>query len=277
MSRVVAFVSGKGGVGKTILSAAFGVAAARAGKRVLLLDLDMGMGNLDLALGLSPKYSMLGLLMGKCREKDALLSVMPRLDFLAAHFKKDWRDIKKSDVSLILKEYADEYDLILLDCPAGMGKGVEFAARAADTVYLLIGPSVASLRSAKRMAMQFPETNVQALYNDFSTADEVSFAEARAQTERISFGGLIPHSDAVNRLAQQGRLWEYEETFPFAQAVDKIMEAMDSGAALSEEEWISFLKKEKTGTRGADDETLSGLSRLHRMRLGARYGKRGRR
>ena len=274
MSQVMAFVSGKGGVGKTLLSAAFGVAAARAGKRVLLLDMDMGMGNLDLVFGLSPKYSMLGLLMGKCREKDALLSVMPGLDFLAAHFKKDWRDVKKSDVSQILKEYADEYDFILLDCPAGRGKGVEFAAHVADILYWVVGPSVASLRSAKRMALHGAETKIRALYNDFSKEDAISFSEARKETERIPFGGLIPHSEEANRLAQQGRLAEYEETSPFARAMAMTMRVADSAALLSEAEFVPFSEKE---TRGQDSVTLSGPFRLHRLRLGARYGKRGRR
>ena len=274
MSQVMAFVSGKGGVGKTLLSAAFGVAAARAGKRVLLLDLDMGMGNLDLVFGLLPKYSMLGLLMGKCRENDALLSVMPGLDFLAAHFKKDWRDVKKSDVSQILKEYADEYDFILLDCPAGRGKGVEFAAKVADILYWVIGPSAASVRSAKRMALQGAEAKMRALYNDFSKEDAISFSEVRKETARIPFGGLIPHSEAANRLAQQGRLAEYEETSAFAKAIAMAMRVADSDGMLSEDAFVPFAEKEACG--GAPS-TLSGPSRLHRLRLSARYGRRGRR
>lgn len=278
MSRVLAFVSGKGGVGKTLLTAAFGVAAARAKKRVLLLDLDMGMGNLDLILGLSPKYSMLGLLMGKCREKDALISVMPGMDFLAAHFKKDWRDVRKSDISQILKEYAEEYDFILLDCPAGMGKGVEFATKVADILYLVVGPSAASLRSAARMSMNFSAVKMRALYNDFSAKELISFREARSDTKRILFGGLIPHSDAVDRLAQQGRVYQYEETLPFAKAIEMTVEAIDSDSALSEEAFSSFLETEGKGKEAAVDQTeLSGLSRLHRMRLGGRYGRRGRR
>ncbi len=274
MSRVMAFVSGKGGVGKTVLSAAFGVAAARAGHRVLLLDLDMGMGNLDLALGLALKYSMLGLLMGKCREKDALLSVMPGLDFLAAHFKKDWRDVKKSDILQILKEYADEYDWMILDCPAGRGKGVEFAGEVADILYLVMGPSLASLRSAKKIAMNGPETKIRALYNDFIKGDAISFSEARDATARIPFGGLIPHSDAVNVLAQQGRLAEYPEISAFAQAIQMAMGAADAGEFLSEEAFRPLLEREEIRK---NPMALSGPSRLHRMRLGARYGRRGRR
>ncbi len=272
MSRVMAFVSGKGGVGKTVLSAAFGVAAARAGHRVLLLDLDMGMGNLDLVLGLAPKYSMLGLLMGKCREKDALLSVMPGLDFLAAHFKKDWRDVKKSDILQILKEYADEYDWMILDCPAGRGKGVEFAGEVADILYLVMGPSLASLRSAKKIAMNGSETKIRALYNDFIKGDAISFSAARDDTARIPFGGLIPHSDAVNVLAQQGRLAEYPEISAFAQAIQMAMGAADAGEFLSEEAFRPLSEREDNRK---NPMALSGPSRLHRMRLGARYGRRG--
>ncbi len=274
MSRVMAFVSGKGGVGKTVLSAAFGVAAARAGHRVLLLDLDMGMGNLDLVLGLAPKYSMLGLLMGKCREKDALLSVMPGLDFLAAHFKKDWRDVKKSDILQILKEYADEYDWMILDCPAGRGKGVEFVGEVADILYLVMGPSLASLRSAKKIAMNGSETKIRALYNDFIKGDAISFSAARDDTARIPFGGLIPHSDIVNVLAQQGRLAEYPEISAFAQAIQMAMGAADAGEFLSEEAFRPFSEREESRK---NPMALSGPSRLHRMRLGARYGRRGRR
>lgn len=276
MKHITAIISGKGGVGKTMLTAAFGLAEARRGKRVLLLDLDMGMGNLDLALGLSPKYSMLGLVMGKCREKDAVQHVEEGLDFLAAHFKRDWRDIKKSDVAKVLEDYADDYDLILLDCPAGRGKGMEFAAKFADFFILVIGPSKAAVINAKRTAQMLPKADIRAVYNDFSADGTYTFEEAKGAVKSIPIGGIVPHSEEVNRLLQEGRMAEFEVSSPFGRAIALCLEIMETGDTLSPEMTAELLK---TGTKSAkkiDTESfLHPASRLHRARLSLRFGRRG--
>ena len=276
MKHITALVSGKGGVGKTLLTAAFGVAEARKGKRVLLLDLDMGMGNLDLALGLSPKYSMLGLVMGKCREKDAILHIQGGPDFLAAHFKRDWREIKKADVGRVLEDFADDYDLILLDCPAGRGKGTEFAKVAADSFLLIAGPSKASAINAKRTAEWLGNADIHAVYNDFCSNGAFSFSEAASVLKQIPIGGLIPHSDFVNRLLQEGRMAEYEEDSVFGKAVDASLRVIDGETEFSKDAALTFLRDETTGNiRPSSSVSMHPASRLHRARLSSRYGRRG--
>jgi septum site-determining protein MinD len=276
MKHITAIISGKGGVGKTMLAAAFGLAEARRGKRVLLLDLDMGMGNLDLALGLSPKYSMLGLVMGKCREKDAVQHVKDGLDFLAAHFKRDWRDIKKSDVAKVLEDYADDYDLILLDCPAGRGKGMEFAAKFADSFILVIGPSKAAVINAKRTAQMLPKANIRAVYNDFSADGTYTFEEAKEAVKSIPFGGIVPHSEEIDRLLQEGRMAEYDETSPFGRAIALCLDSAETGETISPEVISELLETGTKSAKKADtDSFLHPASRLHRARLSARYGRRG--
>ena len=123
MAEIVSFASGKGGVGKTLLTAALGIFLSRKGKKVLLIDGDMGMRNMDLVLGLENEcfYHVMDLAEGRCFAKDVILEVNDHLDFLPAAQNDTWETVFPAAMDTVLEDVEDKYDYILLDCPAGRG------------------------------------------------------------------------------------------------------------------------------------------------------------
>lgn len=207
MTEVLALISGKGGVGKTLLTAAIGLSMGRAGARVLLIDCDAGMNNLDIPLGLSPGApDFSDLADGRCFPEEAVQHAGSGVDFLGAPTGADWRDLSKSAVMTVLEDMDGTYDYILLDCPAGMGKGLRFARRAASRMLIAAAPDPASLRAARRMA-GWAEGRAAVVLNDFGRpgGDPVSFEEARVSLS-LPWAGVVPHTEEAARLAAEGRL-----------------------------------------------------------------------
>ena len=143
MSKVLSIASGKGGVGKTLLTASLGIVMAYKGYRVLLIDGDMGLRNMDLILGLENEcfYNILDLAEGRCFMNDVKLSVSKNLDFIPAAQAETWDEIFPAAISVILDDAGDDYDFILLDCPAGVGSGIQFASVVSDKFMIVVAPS----------------------------------------------------------------------------------------------------------------------------------------
>ena len=130
MGKVILFASGKGGVGKTTITAGVGFAFAQSGKKVLLLDADLRLRNLDLVLGAQDKaiFDVQDIFYGRCEEERAILAsnTHPGLFFLSAPLELT---ASSGDIfSFILKfalEKSKKYDYVLIDCPAGLGEDME--------------------------------------------------------------------------------------------------------------------------------------------------------
>ena len=151
MGELIAIVSGKGGTGKTSLCAGIGQALAESGENVLCIDCDVGMRNLDIALGLS----RLGVL--SCQEareygldKATQHPDFPTLRFLTAPMNCSAEAVDLSDFGQLLEEARSQYDYTLLDAPAGIEAGFRLAARYADRIILVTGADPASVRDAGR-------------------------------------------------------------------------------------------------------------------------------
>lgn len=248
--KCLALASGKGGVGKTFLTASFGLALARQGASVLLLDGDMGLRNLDIPLGMEKqtRYTSWDLARGRCFEEDSILTVMPHLDFLPAAEEEDWKAVSRPALSTVLEDLADRYDYILIDCPAGLGKGIRFAEKAADAWLIVVGPSWASRRDALKTAACIGKQGRAALiFNDFQTGSDagVSLAELIGSVDGLQVAGVIPHSSKGNRLAQQGRLKEYQRDSAFGEAVELTLKSFLTGTVYPLSRWQSLLQKAK--------------------------------
>ena len=150
MSRLTAIVSGKGGVGKSTLTAAIGITLARAGKKVLLIDGDLGLCNLDIILGVSDKvkHHIYELAQGSCFLEEVIISVSDNLDFIAGTAEQTWDYIFEGAMDTVLEDLGEIYDYILLDCPAGIGRGIEYVKQHADDVILIQLPTKTSQRDA---------------------------------------------------------------------------------------------------------------------------------
>lgn len=165
MGEVVAFASGKGGVGKTTLTANIGVALANLGKSVLLIDLDIGLRNLDLALGLQSVivYDLVDVYEGKIDLFDAAyrFTEYGELYFLPASQTIDKEDLDKECFRKFLENYKDKFDYILLDCPAGIETGLKNALLGTDVLIVVANSDYASLRDGDKAILVAEEYGIK--------------------------------------------------------------------------------------------------------------------
>ena len=175
MGQIAAFASGKGGAGKTTLCANIGAALAQLGKRVLLIDLDIGLRNLDLTLGLQSVivYDLTDVYEGKMDLFDAAyrFSDYGELYFLPAAQTIDKEDLDKDAFLKFLDGIKDKFDFILLDCPAGIETGLKNALMASDIFIAVVNPDYASLRDADKALSVAEEYGIKkqcAIINKFN-------------------------------------------------------------------------------------------------------------
>ena len=164
MGEVIVITSGKGGVGKTTTTANVAVALAGLGKKVIGIDLDLGLRNLDVALGLDEKivYDVVDVLEQKCRLRQALVKHETEgVTLLAASQTRDADALDPEKLMRLLKELKETFDYVLIDCPAGIGRGFENALAGADGAIVVTVPQVAAVRDADRVIMRLMEKGIE--------------------------------------------------------------------------------------------------------------------
>ena len=158
MGQCIAVVSGKGGTGKTSFTAGVGEALALSGRRVLCLDCDVGLRNLDLALGLSDRALMdfSDVAQGRCSLESAVVEHprLPGLFLLTAPVRTRGRPVTETQMADLLAEVRKRYDFCLLDAPAGLGTGFLLATAAADRAVVVTTTDPSSLRDAQHTVME---------------------------------------------------------------------------------------------------------------------------
>ena len=154
MSEVIVITSGKGGVGKTTTSANVGTGLAMLGKRVVLIDTDIGLRNLDVVMGLENRiiYNLVDVIEGNCRMKQALIrdKRYPDLFLLPSAQTRDKSSVSPGQM-IKLVDLREEFDYILLDCPAGIEQGFRNAIAGADRALIVTTPEVSAIRDADRI------------------------------------------------------------------------------------------------------------------------------
>jgi septum site-determining protein MinD len=155
MGQIYVVTSGKGGVGKTTTVANIGSALAMAGQRVILVDADIGLRNLDVVMGLESRivYDIVDVVEGVCRLKQALVrdKRFEGLMLLPAAQTKDKSAVSIKAMRSICNELRAEADFVLIDCPAGIEQGFKVATAAADGAIIVCTPDVSSIRDADRV------------------------------------------------------------------------------------------------------------------------------
>ena len=158
MGQCIAVVSGKGGTGKTSFTAGVGAALALSGRRVLCLDCDIGLRNLDLALGLSDRALMdfSDVAQGRCSLDAAVVEhpALPGLFLLTAPVRTRGRPVTEEEMTSLLEKIRAQYDFCLLDAPAGLGYGFQLATAAADRAVVVTTADATSLRDAQHTVME---------------------------------------------------------------------------------------------------------------------------
>ena len=141
MGEVIVITSGKGGVGKTTTTANIGIGLSSAGKKVLVIDTDLGLRNLDVVLGLENRivYNLVDVIESKCRLKQAVIkdTRFENLYLLPSAQTKDKTSVSPEQMKKLIDELKDDYDFILLDCPAGIEQGFKTQLQAHSVPLLL--------------------------------------------------------------------------------------------------------------------------------------------
>jgi septum site-determining protein MinD len=154
-ARVVTVTSGKGGVGKTTAAANIGVALASAGQRVVCIDADIGLRNLDVVMGLENRivYDLVDVVEGRCKLRQAMIKDkrLPDLHLIPAAQTRDKTAVSPKDMQRLADEIRPDFDWVVIDSPAGIERGFRNAIAPADLVLIITNPEVSAVRDADRI------------------------------------------------------------------------------------------------------------------------------
>lgn len=155
MARVIVITSGKGGVGKTTTTANVGMALANLGEKVVLIDADIGLRNLDIVLGLENRivYDIVDVIENRCKLKQAIIrdKRQNNLAILPAAQTRDKSSVTPDQMREVCKELEEDFSIIIIDCPAGIEQGFQNAIAAANESIIVTNPEVSSIRDADRI------------------------------------------------------------------------------------------------------------------------------
>ena len=166
MAKVLVVTSGKGGVGKTTSTAALGAALAQAGEKVVVIDFDVGLRNLDLMLGAERRvvFDLINVIQGVAKLPQALIRDK-RLDtlwLLPASQTRDKDALTEEGVSQVIGELREKFDWVICDSPAGIERGAILAMRHADEAVIVSNPEVSSVRDSDRIIGMLDSKTVRA-------------------------------------------------------------------------------------------------------------------
>ncbi|MCL6451584.1 MAG: septum site-determining protein MinD [Acetobacteraceae bacterium] len=215
MGQSVVITSGKGGVGKTTAAANLGVGLAVLGRRVALVDADIGLRNLDVVLGLEDRivYDLVDVADGFCRLRQALVRDRrwPELFLLPAAQTKDKTAVTPDQMRALCADLKREFDYVLVDSPAGIEQGFRNAVAGADRAVVVTTPEVTAVRDADRIiglleACQLPDPSliVNRVRPGLVRRGEMMDVQDVADLLAVPLLGVVPEDEAVITLANRG-------------------------------------------------------------------------
>ena len=195
MSEAIVITSGKGGVGKTTTTANIGTGLAMMGKKVVVVDTDIGLRNLDVVLGLENRivYNLVDVINGSCRLRQALIKDKrhPNLFLLPSAQTKDKTAVSPEQMIKLTEDLKEEFDYILLDCPAGIEQGFKNAIAGADKALVVTTPEVSAIRDADRIIGLLEANDLRDIYLIIN----------RLRPDMISRGYMMSVEDVIEILA----------------------------------------------------------------------------
>ena len=215
MGEVIVITSGKGGVGKTTTTANIGAGLAKHNKKVVVIDTDLGLRNLDVVMGLENRivYNLVDVIEGNCRMKQALIKDKryETLSLLPSAQTKDKSAISPQQMRKLTEELAEEFDYVLLDCPAGIEQGFQNAIAGASRAIVVTTPEVSAIRDADRIIglleknhMQQTDLVINRISMDMVRRGDMMSVEDVTEILGISLLGVIPDDEKVVIGTNQG-------------------------------------------------------------------------
>lgn len=194
MSRKIVITSGKGGVGKTTICANLGLKLAQMGQKVVLLDVDIGLNNLDVVMSVENKvvYDIADVVEGKCRLKQALVQDLrcPSLYILPSNKIFTTTKINSYSIKAIVEALGEIFDYVIIDCPAGIDAGFHRAVYSATEAIVVCTPHISSIRDADKVLTILGSYNL----------NSVGFVVNRVRGDLILNGQMIDVNQICNLL-----------------------------------------------------------------------------
>jgi len=208
MGEVIVITSGKGGVGKTTTTANIGTGLALEGKSVVLVDADIGLRNLDVVMGLENRivYDLVDVVDGICRMKQALIKDKryPNLYLMPAAQTKDKNAVKPEQMLKLTRELSEEYDYVLVDCPAGIEQGFKNAIAGANRAVVVTTPEVSAVRDADRIigllesnGLRNPQLIINRVKIDMVKRGDMMNIDDMVDILAIDLLGVIPDDEYI--------------------------------------------------------------------------------
>ena len=215
MSEVIVITSGKGGVGKTTTVANIGTGLAMLGKKVVVVDTDIGLRNLDVVLGLENRivYNLVDVINGSCRLRQALIKDKrhPDLCLLPSAQTKDKSAVSPEQMIKLPDDLREQFDYIILDCPAGIEQGFQNAIAGADRALVVTAPEVSAIRDADRIiglleANGFKQMDliINRLRMDMVRRGDMMSADDVVDILAVPLIGIVPDDENVVIATNQG-------------------------------------------------------------------------
>ncbi|MCR4745390.1 MAG: septum site-determining protein MinD [Lachnospiraceae bacterium] len=208
MSEVIVVTSGKGGVGKTTTTANIGTGLAKLDKKVVLVDTDIGLRNLDVVLGLENRivYNIVDVIEGNCRPAQAMIKdkKCDGLYLLPAAQTRDKSAVNPDQMRALVEELRKDFDYIILDCPAGIEQGFMNAIAGADRSLIVTTPEVSAVRDADRIIGLLEANNVRdnrlivnRLNIDMMKHGNMMSADDVVEVLSIDLIGVVPYDEKI--------------------------------------------------------------------------------
>jgi septum site-determining protein MinD len=202
MAKVLVVTSGKGGVGKTTTTAAIGAALAQNGKKVVVVDFDVGLRNLDLVMGAERRvvFDLINVVQGVSKLHQALIrdKRLENLCLLPASQTRDKDALTEEGVSRVIAELRETFDWIICDSPAGIERGAMLSMRFADEAIIVTNPEVSSVRDSDRIIGMLDSKTVKA---EKGERVEKHILITRYDPARASRGEMLTIEDVLEILA----------------------------------------------------------------------------